>query len=131
MIKVLLIILVLTTTTQAQSLKASLDRATTEPLSHRTAFLDRRAAAYTGVGICAAGVVADIASSIGGREGNPLLRSRDGTFNVRRAIVIEAAPCVSAAFFAKKRPRFVFWLGTAIGAVHLVAAIHNSRVPKR
>jgi drug/metabolite transporter (DMT)-like permease len=80
------------------------------------------------LGVLAAASAADLASSVGHREANPLLRGRDGRFSPVRAVVVKVAPLAGVAYMQHRVPwRGWKWVNFAGAGVFGVVAVRNWR----
>lgn len=78
--------------------------------------------------VCFGGVTADLLTSRGLIEGNPLLRNSNGSPNLLRAGLIGFGSCGATYFVDRKHPKAATILRFAIGAAHGLVAIHNRRL---
>jgi hypothetical protein len=80
------------------------------------------------LGVLAVASAADLASSVGRREANPLLRGRDGRFSPGRAVVVKVAPLAALGYMQHRVPwRGWKWVNFAGAGVFGVVAVRNWR----
>lgn len=78
--------------------------------------------------VCFGGVGADLLTSRGLTEGNPILRNRDGSPNLTRAALIGFGACSTTYLIERKHSKAASILRYAIGGIHAAVAIHNRRL---
>lgn len=78
--------------------------------------------------VCYGGVSADLATSRGLQEGNPLLRNANGSPNLNRAALIGFGSCSLPFLIKRKHPKAASIVRFVLGSVHIAVAIHNRRL---
>jgi hypothetical protein len=88
-------------------------------------FTPFKAGFYVSTAVCVGGAAADIASSLGKQELNPIVRNDRGQLNVGRAILLKGASCGWPALIERRHPRMAFWIRTITGIGWSVIAGRN------
>lgn len=83
---------------------------------------------HLSMGICAAGAVVDIHSSLSGIEGNPLLRNSSGGLSVSKAVLVKGIGCGWTLLLERKHPRAAMWARIIVGSIQFAVAARNYRL---